>query len=53
MWSGVVIVMNLAVGMFGGALAGGASIAWEAHIGGYMFGLLTYPFFDRLARALR
>lgn len=53
MWSGVVVVMNVAVGIFGGALAGGASIAWEAHIGGYVFGLLTYPFFDRLARAVR
>lgn len=53
MWSGVVIVMNVAVGIFGGALAGGASIAWEAHIGGYLFGLLTYPLFDRLARAVR
>ena len=52
-WSGVVVAMNIAVGLFGGALAGGAAIAWEAHVGGYLFGLLTFPFFDRLARALR
>lgn len=52
-WSAIVIVMNLAVAMFGGALTGGASIAWEAHIGGYLFGLLTYPFFERLVRHQR
>ena len=50
-WSTVIIVMNVGVGIFGGGLAGGANIAWEAHIGGYLFGLLTYPFFERIARA--
>lgn len=34
-------------------MAGGGGIAWEAHIGGYFFGLLTYPFFDRAARGFR
>lgn len=52
-WSLVVVAMNIAVALFGGALAGGASIAWEAHIGGYFFGLLTYPFFEKIARAMR
>lgn len=52
-WSAFVIAMNVAVGIYGVALTGGASIAWEAHIGGYVFGLLTYPFFERLARAFR
>lgn len=52
-WSCFIIVMNLVFGLFGGALAGGASIAWEAHLGGYLFGLLTYPFFERLARSFR
>lgn len=50
-WSVVIVVMNIGVGMFGGGLTGGVSIAWEAHIGGYVFGLLTYPFFERVARA--
>lgn len=50
-WSAVIIVMNVGVGIFGGGLAGGVNIAWEAHIGGYLFGLLTYPFFERIARA--
>lgn len=25
--------------------------AWQAHVGGYLFGLLTYPLFERLAAA--
>lgn len=33
-------------------LAEGASIAWEAHIGGYVFGLLSISLFDRLAGPL-
>lgn len=53
MWSLIVIAMNIGVALFGGALTGGASIAWEAHIGGYLFGLLAYPFFERIARAMR
>lgn len=53
MWSGIVIIMNIAVGVFGVGLTGAAGIAWEAHIGGYVFGLLAYPFFERLARSFR
>ena len=53
MWTAIVTIMNLAVGNFGGLLAGGMSIAWEAHLGGYFFGLLTYPFFEYLARGGR
>lgn len=49
-WSTIIIGMNLGVAIFGGALAGGASIAWEAHIGGYLAGLLLYPWFERIAR---
>ena len=52
-WSAVIVGMNIVFGAFGGAFAGGASIAWEAHIGGYFFGLLAYPFFERAARAFR
>lgn len=36
-----------------GAAAGGVSIAWEAHLGGFFFGLLTYPLFESLARSFR
>ena len=28
----------------------GGSIAWEAHIGGFLCGLFTFGFFDRSAR---
>ncbi len=48
-WTAIVVIMNLAVVSFGGALAGGMNVAWEAHLGGYFFGLLTYPMFERLA----
>ncbi len=48
-WSAVFVGINLAVGLFGGPFAGGAQIAWEAHLGGYFFGLLTYPLFERIA----
>ncbi len=51
-WSLFIIVMNVGFGVFGAALAGGAMIAWEAHIGGYIFGLLTYPLFEKLARSM-
>jgi len=28
----------------------GSISAWPVHVGGYLFGLFTYPFFERLAR---
>lgn len=31
----------------------GGGIAWEAHLGGYFFGLITYPFFEKAARGFR
>ena len=34
-------------------MAGGGGIAWEAHLGGYFFGLFTYPFFEKAARGFR
>lgn len=52
-WSAAIVGMNLAAALFSEPLTGGANIAWEAHLGGYFFGLLTYPFFERLARAGR
>jgi len=53
-WSLAIIGLNVAVGVFGDAFpGGGANIAWEAHIGGFLFGLFTYPAFDQTARAIR
>jgi membrane associated rhomboid family serine protease len=52
-WTTAFIVMNLAAGLFGGPLTGDANIAWEAHLGGFFFGLLAYPAFEGLSRAGR
>ena len=47
--SAVVIVLNAMTPLLGGAM-GASNVAWEAHIGGFLFGLLTFPLFDRWAR---
>jgi membrane associated rhomboid family serine protease len=40
------VALNL-LAIFGfGAFGTGATIAWEAHLGGYFFGLLCFGFFD-------
>ena len=39
--------------LWGRAGGRGANIAWEAHLGGYFFGLLAYPFFERAAQGFR
>ncbi|HVK92023.1 MAG TPA: rhomboid family intramembrane serine protease [Mycoplana sp.] len=47
-FSAVWFLTNFAIGfgqMF--AEADGATIAWEAHIGGFLFGFFCFPFFDR------
>ena len=50
-WSAVIIVMNIFFGFYdGGFTPAGSSVAWEAHIGGFLFGLLSFPVFDALAR---
>jgi membrane associated rhomboid family serine protease len=47
--TGVFVVANfLAILGLGGVSAGG--IAWEAHLGGYFAGLLSFGFFDRSPR---
>jgi membrane associated rhomboid family serine protease len=44
--SAAIVGLNLLLATsFGGFLAGGG-IAWEAHLGGYFFGLLTFGWFD-------
>jgi membrane associated rhomboid family serine protease len=44
--------LNLVFGLLpdGGGLASGA-IAWEAHVGGFLAGLLLFPLFDPVPRA--
>ena len=50
-WSAVVILMNASIAVFGAGLgAGDANIAWEAHVGGYLFGLILFPLFDPARR---
>lgn len=50
-WTAVLVGLNVLVGVIGAGLVGAdADIAWEAHIGGYFFGLLAFPFFARRAR---
>jgi membrane associated rhomboid family serine protease len=47
------LILNAIVGIAGfglGANAGDVQIAWQAHMGGYLFGLLTVGLFDRLRR---
>lgn len=49
-WSIVVILLNASVAVVGpGFGASGADVAWQAHIGGYLFGLIAFPLFDRRA----
>lgn len=38
--------LNLVVGLLGVGVPGNQTIAWEAHIGGFLTGLLLFPLFD-------
>jgi len=47
----IYIGLNVATGIAGAMMTNGqVMIAWEAHIGGFVFGLLAFPLFDRLAK---
>lgn len=49
--SALYIGLNVATGVAGAAgMEGAARIAWEAHVGGFLFGLFAFPLFDKLAR---
>lgn len=51
MASAVWIALNIVLGATGFAPDGfGRAIAWEAHIGGFLTGLVLFPFFDRQRR---
>lgn len=46
-WSAVVVAMNASIEIFGaGVGAAEGDIAWQAHVGGYLFGLAAFPLFD-------
>ncbi|MGD9830819.1 MAG: rhomboid family intramembrane serine protease [Hyphomicrobiaceae bacterium] len=45
--TGVFIALNLVAALLGEALTEGGAIAWEAHIGGFLAGLLGFGLFDR------
>ena len=46
-WAAVVVLMNASVAIFGSSVgAGDADIAWQAHVGGFLFGLVAFPLFD-------
>jgi len=41
-------IINLIVGFGSEQVAGaGQAIAWQAHIGGFLFGILCFAFFER------
>lgn len=44
------LAANLLLGAFPQAAGASGAIAWEAHIGGFLFGLLFFNFFDRAGR---
>lgn len=45
----IFFALNLAIGVAGSAV-GGVAIAWEAHLGGFLVGLLTFQLFDPVPR---
>lgn len=50
-FSAVFVGINLVIGFMGGGFLGaGNTVAWQAHIGGFVVGLMIYPFFDRISR---
>lgn len=47
---GVWFLINLGVGLAGPSGLVDGSVAWEAHIGGFLAGLLLFPLFDPVGR---
>lgn len=48
--SAVLVLINVLTMIGFGTAQTGAGIAWEAHIGGYLLGLITYGLFDNVSR---
>lgn len=44
------LAINLLTGLFNPVPGGAGHIAWEAHIGGFVFGLLAFPMLDPFGR---
>ena len=53
MVTAVWILLNLAFALAAPALLEGRNIAWEAHLGGFFTGLVTFGLFDRDPPRLR
>ena len=49
---GIWLALNLIFGLVP-AFGGGGSIAWEAHLGGFIAGLLVFPYLDPISRPPR
>ncbi len=51
-FSAAIIGLNIFIGLFGRLIdPNGPAIAWDAHIAGYLFGLLVFPLFDWAAQS--
>ena len=51
-FAGTWLALNMVIGLSGfGTESGTSAIAWEAHAGGFIAGLLLLPFFDRRAES--
>ena len=50
MFIGAWFAINLAVGLIGWASPQAGEIAWEAHVGGFIAGLVLFPLFDPVRR---
>lgn len=49
--SAIYVGLNVMTGVVGAAgVEEAAMIAWEAHVGGFLFGLIMFPLFDRFAK---
>jgi len=47
----VIVMINIAMSVAAPALTSGDGIAWQSHLGGFLFGLLTFHKFEPPARA--
>ena len=45
-FTGIWFFMNIAFGLGSISIFGENTVAWEAHIGGFLAGLLLFPLFD-------
>ena len=52
MFLSIWLILNLVFGLTA-FMGGGASIAWEAHLGGFVAGLLIFPYLDPFTRPPR